>query len=60
MFAQGIGDSNKNLHSVGNTTYSYGTNKIKLVFVEDKRFMSLLSNKLKNLPVLYLCVETDS
>ena len=50
----------KNLYSIGNNTYTDGTNKIKLFVVDDKRFMSLSSSKLKNVPILHVCVETDN
>ena len=50
----------KNLHSVGNNTYTDGTNKIKLFVVDDKRFMVLSSSKVKDIPILHICAETDN
>ncbi len=50
----------KNLHSVGNNTYTDGTNKIKLFVVDDKRFMTLSSSKVQNVPILHVCTETNN
>ena len=50
----------KNLKYVGKNTYSDGINKIMLFVDNDKRYMFMSSQKVKNIPMVYSCTETDN
>ncbi len=50
----------KNLKHIEKTLYANSNTKIMLMIEKDKRFMMLSSKKMNNMPILYLCTETDN
>ena len=50
----------KNLKHIEKTVYGDLENKIILIVKDNKRFIIVVSKKMKNIPMLYSCVETNN
>lgn len=50
----------KNLKHIEKTTYGDFENKIMLTINDNKRYIFMSSKKMKNIPIVYVCVETNN
>jgi predicted transport protein len=49
----------KNLKHIEKTVYGNSDNKIILMVNNNKRYIVMLSKQMKNIPIFYICTETD-
>ena len=50
----------KNLRHIEKTMYGDSDNKIMLFIDNNQRFIMMASKQMKNIPIIYACVETDN
>ena len=50
----------KNLKHIKKTIYGDSENKITLIVNGNNRFIMMLSKKIKNIPIVYVCTETNN
>ncbi len=50
----------KNLRYIEKTVYGNPENKIILIVDGDQRFIMMSSKQMKNIPIIYACIETDN